>query len=326
MKTCNLSLATVALGALAVSYAACGAQGQDNSVPGAPTGPEGQAGGDTVGTAGTVSTPNAASGSSGASPGHPSAGAPTHFGGAPNTGVGGAKPYAGAPGRAGAPGTGSPASGGAGAPPTTSGCTLAAGTLAEPVIDDLEDGDDAIKATGARVGYWYTYNDGTLGALQVPAPAAPFKATAPGSTASPKFAATTSGPKFTMWGAGMGFDFHSVASKSCPYDASAYTGIKFWAKSNTAALSLKSMIKIPATTSTTAEGGTCPATAKCEDHFSITSTLTTAWAEYKMPFATIAQEKFGTPATFTPKSLLAVQFQVAMGVAFDFSIDDISFY
>ena len=328
MKTGNLSLATVVLSALAVSYSACGAQGQDNSVPGAPTGPDGQAG--SVGLAGSVGVPMAGNSSSG-TPGQPSAGAPGHFGGAPSTGAGGAKPNGGSPstGKAGAPGTAGAASGVAGAPPTTGGCTPAAGAITELLIDDLEDGNDAITPTGARVGYWYTYNDGTTGAAQIPAPTMPFKGTAPGSTATPKFAATTSGTnKFILWGAGMGFDFHNVAAKSCPYNASAYAGIKFWAKSNLAALSLKSMIKIPATTPTTSAGGKCAATAtaKCEDHFSVKSTLTTAWAEYKMPFATIAQEGFGGAVTFDKTSLLAVQFQVPMAVAFDFSIDDVSFY
>ena len=97
----------------------------------------------------------------------------------------------------------------------------------------------------------------------------PFKGKAPGSTATPKFAATTSGPKFTTWGAGMGFTFNNPGAKACPYNASAYKGIKFWAKSNTTAIALKAMLKIPGTTPTTADSGTCVAstTVKCEDHF-----------------------------------------------------------
>jgi hypothetical protein len=61
------------------------------------------------------------------------------------------------------------------------------------------------------------------------------------------YAATTSGTGFTVYGAGMGFDFNNTAAKSCPYDASAYTGIKFYAKANAgnmASMTLKAMIKI----------------------------------------------------------------------------------
>jgi len=182
-----------------------------------------------------------------------------------------------------------------------------------------------ITPAGSRLGYWYTFNDGT--GVQVPDPKMLFKPIAPGSTTSPKFAATTSGPAFTMYGAGMGFDFNNTAAKSCPYDASAYTGIKFWAKGNTgnmAGMMLKAMIKIPATTPTTADSGTCA--TLCEDHFNIKAALTTAWTQFTMPFATIMQDKFGTPATFDKAHILAVQFQVAQNVKFDFSIDDITFY
>jgi len=325
MKTCNLSVATVVLGALAVSYAACSAQGQDNTYPGAPI----DYAGSSSSAAGSAGRPNnPPTGGSGAPGVQAGAGAPPAAGGSPfNTGVGGAfvsggRSGAGAPGAAGARPTG-----GAGAP-TTSGCTAAVGAVADVLIDDLEDGDNTIKATGSRVGYWYTYNDGT--ATQVPDPKVLFKGVTPGHMPTTGLSATTSGPAFTKYGAGMGFDFNNTASKSCAYDASAYTGIKFWAKANTgnmAAMTLKAMIKIPATTPTTADGGTC--TGTCEDHFYLkpAPALTATWAQYTMPFATIAQDGFGTKvASFDKAHILAMQFQVAQNIAFNFSVDDITFY
>jgi len=328
MKTCNLSLATVVVGALAVSYSACSAQGQDNTQP-RPSGNAGSfSGAGSPGTPGTGGGPSGAgapgfpsAGSAGV-PAHPSAGAPASNGGGFNTGAGGATTSGGAHNTAGAATTG-----GAGAP-AVGGCKAAAGTIADLLIDDLEDGDNTIRPLGSRVGYWYTYNDGS--GVQVPAPTATFKGTAPGSTASPMFAATTSGPAFTIYGAGMGFDFNNTAMKSCPYDASAYTGIKFWAKANAgnmATMALKAMIKIPATTPSTSDGGACA--TKCEDHFYLkpAPVLTTTWTQYSMPFASIAQDGFGTPVSaFDKAHILAMQFQVAMGVAFNFSIDDITFY
>jgi len=324
MKTFNLSLATVVVGALAVSYSACSAQGQDNTQPRPADGagsPSTAAGGPS-GTAGSGAIPAAGSGTGGTPQTGSAGSAPVATGGKFNTGIGGAFVSAGAPGKG-----GSGPTGGAGAPPATGSCKTAAGTLTEVLIDDLEDGDNVIQPIGSRVGYWYTYNDGT--GTQVPAPSVLFKGTAPGSTATPKFAATTSGPAFTSYGAGMGFDFNNTAKKSCPYNASVYTGIKFWAKANTGnmtGMTLKAMIKIPATTPTTADGGTCA--AKCEDHFFLkpAPALTATWTQYTMPFASIAQDGFGTAATFDKTSLLGVQFQVAASVAFNFSIDDITFY
>jgi hypothetical protein len=329
MKAFDLSLGTVVLGALAVSYAACSAQGQDNSVPGENT--VGHASGST----GSAGSPSNASGGAppvtgtGGSPVvHPSGGSPAAAGGGFNTGVGGAVTSLG--GRPGV-GSGGTASGGSGAP-STSGCQVKAGTATDLLIDDLEDGDNVIRPIGSRTGYWYTFNDGT--GTQVPDPNTLFHGTSPGSTLSPMFAATTSGPAFTSYGAGMGFDFNNTAMKACPYDASAYKGITFYAKANAAnmtGMTLKAMIKIPATTPVAQASGACAATSKCEDHYALkpAPALTMTWTKYTITFAsaaTFGQNGFGTAATFDPSKIIAMQFQVDKNVKFDFSVDDITFF
>src|SRR6187431_2100110 len=321
MRTCNLSLATVVLGALAVSYAACSAQGQDNTVPGAPidyAGSANSAAGNSAGGAKPATT-----GSSGAPAGHPSAGAPAAVGGSPfNTGVGGAYVSGGRSGT----GAAGAKTGGAGAAATRGDCRAAVGLAAELVIDDLEDGDHIISPIGSRLGYWFTYNDGT--ATQLPSGAI-FTPMAGGHSA--KFSAHTSGPAFTTWGAGFGFDFNNTASKSCTYDASAYQGIKFWAKGD---VTIRAVVKIPATTAKKANGsdaGTCVSSTMCDDHFGLTPSpaLTATWKEFTIDFAggaTFKQEGWGTAVTtFDKKNIIAMQFQVAKGLPFDFSIDDLTF-
>ncbi|HET7543268.1 MAG TPA: hypothetical protein VFK05_25515 [Polyangiaceae bacterium] len=333
MKTCDLSLATVVLGALAVAYSACSAQGQDNSVPGGSS--VSHAAGNTSGSSagsnnasGGAPPFTGAAGSPFVPPG--SGGRPTAAGGGFNTGVGGATTsFAGRPGT----GTGGTATGSSGAP-ATDGCQIKMGIATEVLIDDLEDGDNVIRPIGNRTGYWYTFNDGTTTGMQTPAPSVLFKGTSPGSTTSPMFAATTSGSGFTGYGAGMGFDFNNTASKACPYDASAYKGITFWAKGNAGnmtGMTLKAMIKIPATTPVAQASGACPKTSMCEDHFALkpAPALTTAWTKYTITFAaptTFAQEGFGTVATFDKSKIIAMQFQVAKSVKFDFSIDDLAFF
>jgi hypothetical protein len=254
------------------------------------------------------------------------------MGGSPfNTGVGGAfVSNGGRTGGAGAPGAAGARTGGAGAPATSGSCAPAAGTATELLIDNLDDGDDAIQPIGARVGYWYTYNDGT--GVQVPAPSATFTGTSPGRGTS-MFAAVTSGPAFTTYGAGMGFSFHTVGTTSCPYDASAYKGITFWAKGNAgnaATMTLTAMLKTPATTPVK-DGGTCTG-AMCENHYALkpAPVLTTTWTQYTITFATAATatfgQNFGTAVPFDKSKIMAMQFQVAQGVKFDFSIDDITFF
>jgi hypothetical protein len=324
MKTCNLSLATVVVGALAISYSACSAQGEDNSYQGGPVSHAGNStsSGGQVASGGSPTVPSGTAGSVT----HPAGGSAPHAGGSFNTGVGGSTTSGG-----GRPGTGSGGTPtGGGGTPTAGGCKVAVGIAAEKLIDDLEDGDGTISGAGSRVGYWYTYNDGT--GVQVPAPKSVFMGHAPGNTTS-KLAAVTSGPAFTIYGAGMGFDFNNNG-KSCPYDASAYSGIKFWAKANSgnmASMALTAMVKIPATTPTTADGGTCA--AMCEDHYALkpAPVLTTTWTEYTITFATAAtatfgQNSFGTVVPFDKSKILAMQFQVAKGVKFDFSVDDITFF
>ena len=310
MKTRDLSLATFVLGALGVSIAACSAKAEGSL----PT----YSGGSGQGNAGSAGNVNAPAAGSAGMPIPGGAGAPSTFGGAPGS-------SGGAPASAGA--GGAPVQGGAGAPAT--GCKAAVGSSAALAVDDLEDGENAIQMLGQRTGYWFTYNDGS--AAQIPAPdpsgATPFKPSAGGHSAM--FSAHTSGPAFTKWGAGMGFDFNNSASKSCAYDASAYAGIKFWAKGNVA---IKAMVTVPGTTLMTGTNyGTCVGAAVCEDHYSLQPkpVLTDTWTQYTLDFASttaFAQEGWGTQATFDKSHLLAVQFQVAMGLPFDFSIDDVTFY
>jgi len=315
------------LGALAVYYSACSAQGIDNTIPGG-TSPlrAGSGSGDSAGTSNGSGGSAPITGSGGSAP-HPASGgsAPGAGGSKFNTGVGGATT-----GGHGPVGTGGSApTGSGGSPATTGGCVAAVGAATELLIDDMEDGDHVIRPIGSRMGYWFTYNDGT--ATQMPSGAKFTQSAGAGaSTASTKFA-ETSGPAFTSWGAGIGFDFNNSASKSCAYDASAYSGIKFWAKGNVA---IRATVKIPGTTAKKANGsdaGSCVATttAMCDDHYGLTTaTLTPAWKQFTLDFAatTFAQEGWGTKVAFDPKSVIAMQFQVAKALPFDFSIDDVTFY
>jgi hypothetical protein len=329
MKTCNLSVATVVLGALAISYSACSAQGIDNTLPGGSNAPlAGSSSGQTAGTSNGTGGSGPITGSGGLVT-HPGAAgsAPAAAGGSKfNTGVGGATTSSGGHGSVGTAGS---ATGSGGSGTTTGGCKAAVGLATELLIDDMEDGDHVIRPIGARIGYWFTYNDGT--AVQMPSGATFVQTAGVGASATSTKFAETSGPAFMTWGGGIGFDFNNSSAKSCAYDASAYAGIKFWAKGNVA---IRATVKIPGTTAKKTNGadaGTCVATttAMCDDHYGLTTaTLTTAWKEFTLDFAatTFAQEGWGTKVAFDSKNIIAMQFQVAKALPFDFSIDDVTFY
>lgn len=320
MKTRELSLAGFVLAAFGASIAACSAQGTtaapEPADPGAGSPPVGSAGAQTVATAG-------AGGGGAGAPVSSSGGAPAAHGGAANhAGAGNTTSFGGAPAAAGAPAAGGAA--------TTTGCVAATGTTAaaDLPIDDFEDGDNAILPNGMRKGFWYTYNDGTGTQVPTTTTAMPFTATGVGHSATSLKAALTTGSGFKTWGAGLGVDFNNTPAFSCPYNATAYSGIKFWAKTTA---TFKAMVQIPATTAkqTTADSATCVSTTMCNDHYYIQVPVSTAWAQFTITFAdstTFKQEGWGTPATFDKAHLLGLQFQVKQAVDFNISLDDLTFF
>ncbi|WP_437642591.1 CIA30 family protein [Sorangium sp. So ce854] len=211
---------------------------------------------------------------------------------------------------------------------TTSATTGAGGgpqTL--EMIDDMEDNDNAINAAGGRVGYWYTFNDGTEGATQEPPPdpegtgETPFTMTAlEPARGQSMYAARSWGSGFETWGAGFGFDLNSPEGAKAPYDASAYTGITLWAKGTTSATV---MISDPGTDP---EGGVC--TDEC-DKWQKSLALTEEWQQFTIPFADLKQGGWGTPAgtdQIDATKLYSIQFQVGTDPEFDVYIDDLAFY
>ncbi|WP_437619046.1 hypothetical protein [Sorangium sp. So ce1151] len=204
-------------------------------------------------------------------------------------------------------------------------------------IDDFEDGDNAIIAAGNRAGFWYAYNDGSAEGMQTP-PADPDGTGDPltPETLSPArnqstMALHTFGSGFATWGAGVGVDLSSDEGVKSAYDASAYTGMVFWAKLGSADAAT-SMTVLISDGSTTPEGGVCdPAddTKQCYDNWAKTISLTTDWQPVVIPFETLKQGGWGaTPATTSidTSALYSLQFQTGAATTFDLYIDDVGFY
>jgi len=186
------------------------------------------------------------------------------------------------------------------------------------MIDDLEDNDGSIINQGGRVGAWYTYHDATVGGMQTPEMGTAFTPSDCGH-ASVK-CAHTNGSGFTDYGAGFGFDFNNDGTAKGLYDVSSFTGIAFWAKGTPFRLKVLTAATVP-----TAEGGTC-STTKCSDNFGTAIAATADYQQFVVPFSSLTQEGWGDKATFDPKTVIGVQFQVAKNVTFDISIDDVGLY
>jgi hypothetical protein len=98
------------------------------------------------------------------------------------------------------------------------------------LIDDLATGNGQIALRDGRNGLWFTMADGAEGTLWH-APAA-FQ-TVLGSGPRGGYAARMYGSGFTSWGAALAVSFSQAQTGPCAYDASAFSGITFWARSAT---------------------------------------------------------------------------------------------
>jgi hypothetical protein len=248
------------------------------------------------------------SGGGGVQPGP--AGGQVNNGGSTPSGAGGTQPVGNGGGTSGSTSAGGQPSGGAG--------PGSQAIAPENMIDDLEDNDGSITNQGGRVGAWYTYHDATAGGVQDPEMGVSFLPQDCGH-ASVK-CAHTSGSGFTDYGAGFGFDFNNSGSAKGIYDVGSFTGIAFWAKGTPFRLKVLTSATVPA-----AEGGSC-STTKCSDNFGMAIAANADYQQFVVPFSSLTQEGWGDKATFDPKTVIGVQFQVKAGVTFDISIDDVGLY
>jgi expansin len=201
---------------------------------------------------------------------------------------------------------------------------LPAMMMSDPaLIDDFEDGDAMIIAIAGRSGQWTAYNDGTTGGTQTPSGAAKPEA---GGANGAGYAVHTTGSGFASWGAGIQLDLANAgsgASARKPFDASAYQGIRFYAKGTGAV-----RVELPTlATIDSAGGGSCA--TKCSDTHGQQLTLTADWTLITVPFSKLAQEGWGTVAALDPKTILGIAFKVPgtkeTPAKFDFWVDDLSF-
>jgi hypothetical protein len=196
------------------------------------------------------------------------------------------------------------------------------------LIDDLEDGDDAITEADGRMGGWYTFNDESAG-TQIP-PGTGFTPTTGGADGS-AYAAATSGSGFTVWGAGMGFDLNNPEAVGQtgvrgPYDASPYKSIAFKARGNVPVrVALETVGVTPIE-----RGGTCTPSMtegmECEDLHGVNLNLTAEWQDFEVEFETLRQGGWGRPVPFAATEVTAVLFQADKDLMFDFAVDDVRFY
>lgn len=189
---------------------------------------------------------------------------------------------------------------------------------AADVIDDFEDGDHSLPvspALGGRVGHWYAYSDGSgTGSLGV---------NTIKRGASSLYGLHVTGQDFKTWGAGFGVDLNnsgSDQSSKLAYDATAYSGLTFWAR----AQSPTAVTVLLPDTETDAAGQTC---SICEHHYYKIVQVTPSWQRFTLAFSELGLEPGGAPvpAAFRAKGMVSLQFRFALGQTYDLYLDDVAF-
>ncbi|MFZ5897402.1 MAG: hypothetical protein ACOY0T_40490 [Myxococcota bacterium] len=317
---------------------------------------EGKGGGSSAGKGGSAGGGGTAGGiSGGTSSGAGNAGeagqgdAGGESGGAPSGGTvgGGGKASGGSGGTLGSGGTaGNVTSGGSTGGVTAKGGAPSSGgapPAAPPeLIDNMEDTNGQVFLHEGRDGYWYTSADTAGSSVDPPQgksiPMAMFPMGETGAAGGSSYAFHFTGkaaPSGTpaVWGALGGVDLHVTTLSGStqvkrPYDASAYRGIRFWAKA-ASALNIAVRLPIRDTTHGAVEAKCDP--SACEDHWSKNEMFTTTWALHTMLWPDGSnkmgwtQASWGYQTAFDPATLVGIQFLIPPGFSADIWIDDLSF-
>ena len=299
---------TVLLG-LGLAWGAC-SHPEDNATGAGGSGSPGLAGSNQSGIAGSTGTAGQTQVTGVAGSGSPQGTAGTGAGDAGSEGP---------QGTAGAAGTSSGGSTG------TAGTTAAAG--AGPIVDmvdNLEDNDGKIIQAQGRQGPWHSFNN-QMGGNQVPAFNGTFTPAAGGANNS-AYAVHTTGSGYSF--AGVGFDLNNTGApegaQSQSYNASAYTGISFWAKGNgNLRVELAQKAFVP-----TANGGSC-SSGSCWNVYGsrdVQGKLTSSWQQFTIMFnaASMQREDGSKSPAFDASQLMSISFKHE-GSTFDFWLDDVHF-
>jgi endoglucanase len=190
--------------------------------------------------------------------------------------------------------------------------TMGAKTDGPPrMIDDFEDGDLAILSREGREGAWFSFDDGSGGTRTDPEVVA-------AERSGSKNAVCIQGSDFTRWGGGFGFALSGEDNARRSYDASAYTGVSFWARGSSTQFRFMLVDKYSDPAASLCSG--------CNDHFNFRFTPSSEWQQFTFAWNEARQNAFGDPQPrVCPSALYALQAQWPSNQSFELCLDDIAF-
>ena len=208
-------------------------------------------------------------------------------------------------------------------------CSNVVATGSPGLVDDLNHTGATIPNNDGRQGEWGTWNDGT--GTQTPAGALSDTCLTTNSFEPTNGQACTSGSGFTTSGAGITvLVAEGPNCKSCNYDATAYKGgVRFTISGN-----VTGTVRFVVQTTEVDDvqfGGACTDGTKCWDAYGLNLSVTTQPQVVEIPWTSLHQQGWGTPALFDLRHVQGLQWNVQKSgstpVSFDnLCIDDVSFY
>ena len=141
-----------------------------------------------------------------------------------------------------------------------------------------------------------------------------------------QYALLSTGSGYLWAGVGLGLRWGTTDPNGewieCVYDASAYDGVRFWARGND--LETRLTLSVPAVIPID-EGGSCE--ANCWSNHGVDLNIQEGWHEYFVPFHSFEQPATGARAgDIDPSVLRSLQFEMPSGSTFELLIDEIGFY
>jgi hypothetical protein len=179
-----------------------------------------------------------------------------------------------------------------------------------PLVDDFEDGDDALAPLEKRAGFWRWAREsdapGTAPAL-LPVPRID-------GTPRNKLALHVKGGRLYDWGATVEVNFRPAC-----YDATAYAGIKLQARGpGRVFVAVREMSVIPSV-----EGGSCE--RDCYNAHAAKIELTSEWRSYELRWSELIQRGINRPALDASR-LHSIAFLIhSEDTPYDLWLDDVRF-
>jgi hypothetical protein len=207
---------------------------------------------------------------------------------------------------------------------------VATGPCAKPspqgdraLIADFEDADNKIFKAFEREGWWFTATDGTEGEKVFPDKGTfePVPLPVEQQSSDNEYAAHFQAEGMKDWGVVWGTTLKwSRDGIKCPFNASAFRGVKFRAK-GPAEVIVK--VNIPETTPPDNDGN-CK--KRCWDSHQKVVRIKEEWQQFHILWDQLQQGGWGTEARFDSAQLLTLQFAVDPGrMPVDLWVDDIEF-